>query len=362
MVRVNIKNERVKRRFFTWLKEAEGSCESTINNMEKSILLYEDFTKQADFTTFNPDKAMKFKKSLIKREYRGKPISITTYHTYLRYLRKFFSWLSWQPGYKSKITPDIVSYLKISEKEKRIATQYIPRKYPPLEYIVKLAGSIQINSKIDLRDRALISFTLLSGMRDKAIITLPLACFDEENLTISQNPKQGVQTKFSKYITSTLFKFDDKLIGYVLEWTKHLKAKGFGSQDPLFPRSKLEQGKDNLSFEPANEVEPIFWQGTGRIREIFKKRSQDAGLPYYPPHTFRHLAIDLAFKHCKTGEQIKAISQNFGHEHIATTLSSYANYDPQRLSEILKAMNFSGKGANAGDEKIEQIKKILLDN
>ena len=362
MVKVNIKNERVKRRFFTWLKEANGCCDSTVNSIEKAILLYEDFTKQADFTTFNPDRAIKFKKSLIEREYRGKPISITTYHTYLRYLRKFFSWLSDQPGYKSKIRPDIVSYLKISEKEERIATQYIPREYPPLEYVVKLANSIQITSEIDLRDKALISFTLLSGMRDKAIVTLPLGCFDEETLTITQNPKKGVQTKFSKYIPSTLFQFNDKLVGYVIEWVKHLKTKGFGSQDPLFPRSKIEHGENNSSFEPATEVEPIFWQGTGRIREIFKTRSQEASLPYYAPHTFRHLAIDLAFKHCKTGEQIKAISQNFGHEHIATTLSSYANYDPQRLSEILKDMDFSGKPEKTIDDKLEEIMKEIKRN
>lgn len=355
MVRVNIKNERIKRKIFTWLKEADGCCDSTISNIEKAILLYEDFTKQADFTTFNPDRAINFKKALIKREYRGKPISITTYHTYLRYLRKFFSWLSWQVGYKGKITPDIVSYLKISEKEERIATQYIPRKYRPLEYVVKLADSIQITSEIDLRDRALISFTLLSGMRDKAIVTLPLGCFDEENLIISQNPKQGVQTKFSKYIPSTLFRFDEELVSYVIEWANHLKTKDFGSQDPLFPRSKLEQGKDSISFEPASEVERVFWRSTGRMREIFKRRSKGAGLPYYPPHTFRHLAIDLALRNCRTGEQIKAISQNFGHEHIATTLSSYANYGPQRLSEILKDLDFSGKPLKSIDEKLEEI-------
>ena len=141
-MKINIKNERVKRKFFTWLKQADGCCDSTINSIEKSILLYEDFTKQADFTALNPDKAMKLKKALSKREYRGKTISPTTRHTYLRYVTKFFSWLSWQPGYKSKTSPDIVSYLKISEKEERIATQCRPVKYPPLEYVTKLANSI----------------------------------------------------------------------------------------------------------------------------------------------------------------------------------------------------------------------------
>jgi len=359
MARVNIKNERIKRKFFRWLKEADGCCDSTINNIERAILIYEDFTKQADLSRFNADKAIEFKQWLRQRKLKGKPISLTTYHTYLRYLRKFFSWLSWQVGYKSKITPDIVVYLKITEKEERIATQYVPRNYPSLEYVVKLADSIKISSEIDLRDRALISFTLLSGMRDKAIATLPLGCFDEENLTVNQNPRQGVQTKFSKYISSTLLQFNDGLLNYIIVWVKHLKNKGSGTQDPLFPRSKPEQGKDNLSFEPATEVEPIYWQSTGRIRGIFKKRSQEAELPYYPPHTFRHLAVALAFRHCKTGEQIKAISQNFGHEHIATTLSSYGNYDAGRLSEILKNMDFSGKPSETLEDKVDKLLKKL---
>jgi len=117
-----------------------------------------------------------------------------------------------------------------------------------------------------------------------------------------------------------------------------------------------------LSFETASEVEPVFWQGTGRIREIFKNRAKEAGLPYYPPHTFRHLAVSLALKNCKNGEEMKAISQNFGHEHIATTLSDYANYPPQRLAEIIKSMNLSGKTLENEDNKLEKIKRILLES
>jgi hypothetical protein len=72
--------------------------------------------------------------------------------------------------------------------------------------------------------------------------------------------------------------------------------------------------------------------------------------------------VDLAFRHCKNGEEMKAISQNFGHEHIATTLSSYANYAPPRLSEIIKNMDFSGKNLENEDNKLEKIKRILLDS
>jgi len=357
MTTVNLKNEVVKRKFFKWLKEANGCCNATVNYIEKTILIYEDFTRLVDFATFNSEKAIEFKKWLQKRKVKSKPLSTTTYCTYLRGLRKFFLWLSWQSGYKSKITVDTVDYLKATEKEERIATQYIPRNFPPLEYVIKLAGSINACTEIDKRDRAIISFALLSGMRDKAIVSLPLGCFDENNLAINQDPKLGVQTKFSKNIPTTVFVFDDELLSYLIEWVKLLKSKGYGSQDPLFPRAKADKGKDDLSFETASEVEPVFWQGTGRIREIFKNRAKEAGLPYFPPHTFRHLAVDLALKSCKNGEEIKAISQNFWHEHTATTLSSYANYAQPRLSEIIKNMDFSGKPRETLEEKVDELLK-----
>ncbi len=355
MLKANIKNECIKRQFFKWLKEADGAHDSTVDNVEKAVLLYEDFVKHEDFRYFSPDKAVQFKEWLKKRQHRGKALALATYCSYLRYLRKFFSWLCWQPGYKSRITPDMVDYFKVSEKEERMAAQYSPRNFPPVEYVLQLIDSIKIDSEIDQRDQALIAFTLASGMRDTAIATLPVGCFNEATLRIDQNPLQGVLTKFSKHIPSTLFNFNDKLIDIVVDWVKYLRCKGFGSQDPLFPRSKILQGGDNLSFEASAEVEPVFWQGAGRIREIFKVRSKAAGLPYYPPHTFRHLAVDLALKNCRTGDQIKAVSQNFGHEHVGTTMASYANYMPDRLAEVIKTIDFSGRPKATMEEMMAEL-------
>jgi integrase/recombinase XerD len=360
MSRVSAKNERTKRAFFRYLKNADGCCESTINSIENAILLWQEFSKDEDFAFYNADKAIDFKKWLLKRETRGRPMALVTYHAYLRHLRKFFGWLVREPGYRSKIKPNTVDYLKVTEKEERMATQSEPRNYPSLEYVRELVDSIVIRNEIDQRDQALISFALLSGMRDHAIASLPLGCFDEEQRLIVQNPLRGVKTKFSKLIPTTLFTFDEKMFAIVINWVKYLKANGFGSQDPMFPRAKTDQGRNNLSFESATEVEAAYWSGTGRIREIFKRRSEGAGLPYFPPHTFRHLAINLAFKACKNGEEIKAISQNFGHEHIATTLCTYGNYPSFRLAEIISSMDFSGKQQPTVTDEIRELKEMLL--
>ncbi len=148
---VNSKNEKIKRKYFRWLKEANGLAELTICAIEKAIWLYEDFTKHEDFDRFNQNRAVGLKKWLQKRTYRGKAISIATVHHDLRHLKSFFVWLSGQPGYKSKISVDSVSYLSLEKKKVREATASKQVRYPSLEYIRKLADSIEIKIEIDRR-------------------------------------------------------------------------------------------------------------------------------------------------------------------------------------------------------------------
>src|SRR6266480_2230713 len=217
MSKVSAKNERTKRAFFRYLKNADGCCDSTVNSIENAVLQWQNFSKDEDFALYNADKAIEFKKWLLNRDNRGNPIALVTYHAYLRHLRKFFAWLTREPGYKSRIKPNAVDFLKVTEKEERMAKQSEPRSYPSLEYVRRLVASIVPRNEIDMRDRALISFMLLSGMRDQAIASLPLGCFDEDHRFIMQHPRLGVKTKFSKLIPTTLFAFDDQLLRAVME-------------------------------------------------------------------------------------------------------------------------------------------------
>jgi len=359
MNRPNIKNEHIKRKYFKFLKEAEGFSDSTIDIFNKAILRYEDFTICDEFTKkFNPDRMIAYKEWLRKRETNGKAISNVTYHAYLRNLRKFFTWLCIQNGFKSKIHPDVISYLKVKNSEERMATQNKPREFPEYENVLKVIESIEPKNEIEMRDRALITFTLLTGMRDAAIASLPIDCVDLDSLTIYQDPNKGVKTKFSKYIQTTIFKFDEKLIGILKEWINLIKTKNFKGIDPLFPRSKQNQDEINISFNESVEVEPVYWTDAGSIRKIFKKRFEAAGLKYYPPHTFRHLTKALAFKGCRNGEDLHAVSQNFGHENLATTFGSYGNFPPKKLNNIISNIDYSGKSSSIDEEAKELMKKL----
>lgn len=356
MTKINIENERRKRKYFEFLRNAKGLSLSTIKGVEKALWEWEDFTNFAGFKDFKEDTAVAFKGDLLKRKnhHTGKTLALSTCSHYLNSLFDFFIWLSGQAGYKSKISVDKVAYLKLDRKQTRIALEPSIMEYPSLDQVKAVAGSITVENEVDLRDRALISFALLSGMRVEAIMSLPLACIDLNNWAILQDPKQGVRTKFSKRINTTLFNFDATMLSYVQEWTEFLiEKKLFSPQDPLFPSTKVEQKSENDLVFIAEKVCSQFWKNTTSIRNIFQKRFTQAGIEYFSPHSFRHLAIRLALSSCSTAEELKAVSQNFGHEFVATTMMTYGTIREDEATDIIKRMDFSGE-AKANQEEIEQ--------
>jgi len=335
-------NEKMKRKFFELCKEADGYSDKTLKVIESSIWKYEEYTKQEDFKKFNSETAKGFKKwlSTKKNAITKQPLSLTSQYKILRHVNKFFYWLVMQPGYKSKVKMDDVNYLKLSKAESRMATSPKLPNFPSINYILRLC-SFEVKDDIDRRDRAMIAFTALSGMRDLAIISLPLGCFDALTLLVDQNPNKGVQTKFSKTIYTTLFKFDDKLLGYVLDWVKYLKEeKLFSENNPIFPATNIELKSETEQSFVSNGITKNFWKNAGPMRKVFKNRSEQMKLEYFSPHRFRHFTINYSNKFAHGAEEMKAISQNVGHERLSTTFTSYGSIDEYRVSDLISQMNF----------------------
>jgi integrase len=356
----NLANEKVKRRYFSWLMRARGYSEKTVVSIERAIHQFEEFTGYKDFKTFCERQATGFKKWLDDRKTKGKPLSNTTkYHT-LRHLKAFFSWLASQPGYKSRISLDAVSYLALDRRTVREVLSPRPHRFPSLEQVKRLVDSIRGDSEIDRRDRALISFLLLTGIRYRAVCSLSLSCFDPDLLVVYQDPRRGVHTKGGKAITTWVLRFDDDLVKAVTDWVRYLSIeRKFGPSDPLFPRTQIKQSDNGFSFEACG-VEPVFWSGGNSIRDILKSRAHAAGLPYFPPHSFRHAACQLALRMSRSPEELKALSQNFGHEQVTTTLRSYGTLDQIRVEDIISRMNFSPDALDSADNvPIEDLMAFL---
>lgn len=356
----NARNEKVKRRYFKLLREAKGHSESTIVVVERAIHLFEESTSYQDFATFSERQATGFKRWLNEKVNRGRKLSVTTRYHQLRHVKAFFTWLSTQQGFRSRISLDAVSYLTMDRRSKQEALATQPKRFPSLQQVKSLVDSIKIETEMDRRDRALISFMLLTGIRYSAACSLPLCCIDIEGQVIYQDPRQGVKTKSGKTITSHILPFDDLLVKTIGEWINYLvQIRQYGPHDPLFPRTRVTQAPDGSAFE-ANNVEPLFWKGGNSIRDILKMRSAVACLPYFNPHSYRHAHVHIALKCCSTPEELKALSQNIGHEQVMTTLRSYGTLDDDRVSEVLSVMDFNPDVANSQKSiSPNQLRKAL---
>ena len=63
----NPDNERIKRAYFTYLAEAQGFSESTLDSVAKAINRFESYTKFRDFKTFHIEQAKAFKARLAEQ-------------------------------------------------------------------------------------------------------------------------------------------------------------------------------------------------------------------------------------------------------------------------------------------------------
>lgn len=359
-------NEMAKRRYFAYLKNSQGFSNLSIVNIEKSLWLWQEFTEQSDFKGFHQQRAIGFKEWLKNKKKHNslqKNVSLSFCYDMLRYLRAFFEWLATQPGYKSKIRIEDIGYLGLTKQENRLATLPSAKKLPSLEEVRQTIEAIQPLTEVDRRDKALLSLAFLTGARVSALASLPLQSFDKERLTVDQNPKFAVKTKFSKRIVSALIPFSYREpLDYFTDWIDYLdETKKFLPTQPIFPATKKENGQEILGYYSTGEVEPIFWKSTSSVRKIFEKRFKDAGLPYYHPHTFRHLLVKEISKIPLTEEQKKAISQNLGHEDVGTTFGSYGYgaIGEDRQIELVRAIQFDGKSSEVkylmSQEQIAQI-------
>src|SRR5215208_4688832 len=119
MSKHNPGNERIKREYLLYLKQAKGQNEATIDGVASSLARFEGSTKWKDFSRFHRKQAIAFKDKLAAavNARTGERLSKSTMLTMLRNLREFFFWLAHQPGFKSHIGYHDADYFNLSDKD-----------------------------------------------------------------------------------------------------------------------------------------------------------------------------------------------------------------------------------------------------
>lgn len=337
-VKYSAKNERIKREYFDFLKEAKQQDEQSIDAVAKALARFEGYNNHKEFKNFHKQQAISFKQKLAEQvsETTGVRLSKSTLHSTSRHLKNFFQWLSMQTGYKSCIKYSDADYFNISAKDSRIARAKRPQRVPSIEDIKLVIESMPAKSAIERRDRALIAFTLLTGVRDAAIASLKIKHVDFDKNEVFQDARE-VNTKASKTITTLFFPVDDLFRGVVLDWVEYLREElNFDDNAPLFPKTRSHLSSNGEAS--ASILIPEHWADATPIRKAFRRGFEGIDLPYANPHSFRNTLAKLGEELCKNAEDFKAWSQNLGHESVLTTFYSYGEVQPERQAQIIQRL------------------------
>ena len=331
-------NERIKRAYFTYLKEDRRLSEPSIDAAAAALSRFEEYTRYRDFKSFHLQQAVAFKHGLAEQvsARTGERLSERTLFGTLNALRSFFQWLAGRPGYQYSLTYADADYFALSEKETRIAKASLERPVPTLEQIQHVLQSMPDATDMQLRNRTLIAFTLLTGARDGAMASTKLEHVDVVEGKVVQDARE-VRTKFSKTFTTLFFPVGDDVRQIVVDWVGFLTGeKLFGPTDPLFPATQVILD-ENRCFQVGG-LSRSHWSNASPIRAIFKDAFAGAGIPYANPHSFRKTLAQLGERTCRTPEEFKAWSQNLGHEQVLTTFSSYGQVGYERQAELIRAL------------------------
>jgi integrase/recombinase XerD len=361
MIKHNAKNVRIKHRYFKYLREAKRYSTQSVDGIAQALSRFERHTKHQDFKKFHIEKAVAFKRHLSEQtnNITGKPLSKSTRLTILNALKGFFIWLTDQPGYRSRVSYSDAEYFNLSEKEVRAAKTSNNHPTPTLKQIHSVLTNMPTETDIQLRDRALIAFTILTGSRDGATISLKLKHINLESRMVEFHGRD-VSTKYSKSFPTWFFPVGDDVEAMFVDWVKFLKHKKlFEYEEPLFSKTAVIH-KPGLGFR-ADGLLREHWTTSSPVRKIFKQAFELANLPYANPHSFRNTLAQLGEQVCRSPEEFKAWSQNIGHEKVMTTFSSYGAVQPLRQAEIISSLRHRD-GDTSDETLLEQLKKIISEN
>jgi len=356
MTKHNPKNERIKRAYFAYLKEACRRNEASVDGVAKALSRFEASTNFRDLGRFHREQAVAFKRRLdLQANARtGERLSRATVHSTLSALRSFFIWLAGQPGYKRQLSYSDADYFNLSEKEVRIARADREKPVPTLEQCHRVLSAMPCGTDIERRDRALFALAMVTGARDGALISFKLRHVDLPNDRIDHDARE-VKTKASKTFSTWFFPVEGEALAILTDWVSHLRRDLlWGEGDPLIPSTLVER-RPTGGFEAVG-LARTHWTTAGAVRRIFRDAYERVGLPYFRPHAIRDMLALLGEQVCRTPEEFKAWSQNLGHEKVLTTFTNYGRVASHRQADLIRGMK--GRKVEVAETLEERLARV----
>ncbi len=343
--------------------EARGLNRKTVDAALRHIWQFNDICGQTDFREIGIELITRYKTKLQSPDQEDMTLSASTIVHAFANLRGFFEWLPRQHGY-GKVPLDLHEYFTAPRSLVQIANAPTQKSYPTHEEVVAVVEAMPTDTFLNRRDRAIIAFVYLTGVRVGALITLALKHVDVEQRLVNQAPSDSVATKNSKTIRSDWFPVGKNFDEIVINWLTEMTSLGAGPDAPLFPRGP------KYSFGEMQPQEWEFLASDDAVVRIMASAAAAVGVDRFTPHRLRDTLASNIDRWATTLEEQKACSQSLGHESMRTTFERYGPVSEARQHQLMANMSKRGPAtfdydvlhalANAPEYKRRTIRDLLL--
>ena len=272
--------------FLEYLEIEKGRSDKTIENYHRYLDRLVEFADDIKVEAINQELVRKWRLWLNRLEDdSGDTISKTTQNYHLIALRNFLSYLS-KKGVRT-LTPEKVELARVHRKQVTFLTT---------EELVMLFAQPNTETKIGLRDRAILELLFSSGLRVSELVNLNR---DHLNLKRREFMVRGKGQKDRPVFISE----------EAASWIKRYLATRHDSLPPLFIRySGSQQASTDGNYMRLS---------ARSIQRLVNRYALKAGITKkVSPHTLRHsFATDLLMN----GADIRSVQSMLGHSNIATT-------------------------------------------
>ncbi|WEK49021.1 MAG: tyrosine-type recombinase/integrase [Candidatus Kaistia colombiensis] len=298
---MNDQNDQLRYAYRVHLNGADGYSTKSIDAVLRHIVEYEAFIKYRDFRYLTKEEVTAFRDYVLERpsQAKGGELSSRSIVQTLAHLKAFFLWLANKPAFR-RMDRAAIDYFRPPRRTEVTARTGPDQPIPSPDDIRKMIAALPADTMIERRNRALVAFIYLTGMRDGAVISIRCKHILLEARQVNQDARE-VHTKFGKNMLTTWFPVGDDIEQIVVNWVKERLTRGAEPDDPLFPATPSAVPP----LAPASG--DVFWKTTGPVREIFRQACQAAEIRYFPPHLFRKTLARLGEKMCRTPGGIQSV-------------------------------------------------------
>ena len=296
MRKYNAENERIKRRYELYLREAKGQDEKSIDKVRAALVKFEQSTKFKPFKKFNTEQARQFKDALARAKTpNGKPLSLNTTDATLLLVKWFFHWLADQQGFKKVLTYSDANYFNNNRKDARAARDQRPVQFPSTQAAYHAFQALEEQSEIQRRDKAIFAFVMITGARAGAVASLRLKHINLVDGLVFQDGRE-VRTKAGKMIATWFFPMHADYLECFTTWVNFLRDdKFYSAEDALFPKPEFRLVDGKFCF---NTLSRDTYSNSSQVNAVFRRAFEQVQLHPYTPHSIRKtLGQEMSDRH-----------------------------------------------------------------